>query len=289
MENNEYFHLLERPFIVREALPQLGWDLGSALSLSSLNESFGSHRVDFYPQNMLVKPQKVYSVPLRESLEYLAYPEGAYLTVDTSEPGTYIQWNMNHSTWQTLLQQSPRSALPPALSGNMEDFFQSLLLGHTEEQRQLLGGCMARIKHGFEVRTHWFMLLLGERGAGMFCHQDSLPVGSWQAQISGAKHWKLCPPVEETAVSESGEPVSLTKAACFEATARPGDLLYYPPHFWHETLNLETPSVALSGTLVTPAHRGELLAMLRQECADQRKGYEFDADLCQLLQSGEPQ
>ena len=30
--------------------------------------------------------------------------------------------------------------------------------------------------------------------------------------------------------------------------ASPGDIIYYPVDFWHQTVNLDTPSIAITGT-----------------------------------------
>lgn len=274
-----------KPFIIRGSVQHLGGNL-SAFSTESLSDAFGDlHAVDFYPQNMLAKPTKVYTASLREALDYVRLPEGAYMTVDASEPGTYVQWNMNDTVWDALLLHGGLSgALPTALSHSLNALFDT-----TDKPGDSGAERIAGIRRDLALKTHWYMLLAGESGSGMFRHQDTIPVGSWQAQMAGNKRWRICAPhphpVEAAATGTTGlEEAGADHGPCYEATARPGDLLYYPPHFWHETLNTgDEPSVALSGTVLLPAHRQALLDRLGAECSGQGRGFAFETPLCEWL------
>lgn len=300
-----------RPFIIRGALQHVACNLG-VFDPSSLNETYSSHLVDFYPQNMLSKPTKVYTVPLSKALDYLAYPEGAYFSVDTSEPGTYIQWNMNETTWDSLLDSAGLlNALPAVLTHSMDSLLEPLV-GTASSAAVAADGSSedingankqaraapkhsakdaARVKHAFGHKTHWYMLLIGEKGSAMFGHYDTLAVGSWQAQVAGSKHWTLCAP-DPNHEGKSND--------CYEATLQTGDLIYYPPYYWHETMNLETPTVSLSGTVVVDSplsmsdastegnvehttYRDELVAMLKAECRNNKKGFSFDLMFCDIM------
>lgn len=271
-----------RPFIIRGSVQHLGGNL-SAFSIETLSDAFGDlHAVDFYPQNMLNKPTKVYTASLREALDFVRLPEGAYMTVDASEPGTYVQWNMNDTIWDALLQHGDLSgALPTALSHSLGALFDAAEPGGSGTER------IAGIRRDLALKTHWYMLLVGESGSGMFRHQDTIPVGSWQAQMAGNKRWRICVPHPRAmeAVADTGlEAEGADHGQCYETIAGPGDLLYYPPHFWHETLNTgDEPSVALSGTVLLPAHRQALLDRLSAECAGQGKGFAFETPLCEWI------
>jgi hypothetical protein len=292
------------PFVIRGAMRHLAADL-SVFQPASLNASCANLNVDFYPQNMLSKPTKVYTVPLHKALDYLAYPEGAYLTVDASEPGTYIQWNMNETVWDTVLERAGLlHTLPSVFAHSMDSLLHlpeavigvdGAEAGAAEAAGQATSSAVAslnRAKHSFGYKTHWYMLLIGEEGSGMFPHQDTLAVGSWQAQVAGSKHWRLCSP-ESTAMrskeqsradqEDDSEEDSTPLGVCYETTLSTGDLIYYPPFYWHETRNLETPSVSLSGTVVVEAYLNELRNMLRVECEDDTKGFGFDSAVCALL------
>jgi tetratricopeptide (TPR) repeat protein len=298
------------PFVLRGAMQQIAADL-SAFQPAVLNASFANLNVDFYPQNMLSKPNKVYTVPLHKALDYLAYPEGAYLSVDASEPGTYIQWNMNETVWDIVLERAGLLHTIPPVFAHSLDTLLHIPRGDTEAEAAIgpdgahtaaeadpgavstTMSSLSRAKHSFGYKTHWYMLLIGEEGSGMFPHQDTLAVGSWQAQVAGSKLWRLCSP-ESTAMKpkehsdrnedEEAEDDTLRAVdSCYETTLSTGDLIYYPPYYWHETRNMETPSVSLSGTVVVDAYRRELLDMLKGECEDDTKGFDFDSAVCALL------
>jgi ribosomal protein L16 Arg81 hydroxylase len=49
------------------------------------------------------------------------------------------------------------------------------------------------------------MVLMGEAGAGMFNHVDTLQTASWQAQIEGRKRWHLCAPSQTPHLYEAGD------------------------------------------------------------------------------------
>lgn len=99
-------------------------------------------------------------------------------------PGTYIQWNLPLSIWNDLLDEVGRDSFPP------------LFL----EDDAWLEGCMSsdKLRSEYLLETHWRMMLIGTKGAGMFNHQDTLRTASWQAQIKGSKSWHLCGPSEVT-------------------------------------------------------------------------------------------
>jgi hypothetical protein len=56
------------------------------------------------------------------------------------------------------------------------------------------------------------------------------------------------------------------QASCYQTTLRPGDLMYYPHDYWHQTVNLDTPTLALTGTLVTVENKHLLRDALRRQC-----------------------
>jgi len=309
-------HRSAQPFVMRNVLQFLGCDL-SVFELESLYEEHRTVPVDFYPQNMIVKPTKVYNVPLSKALQYLVYPEGAYMSVDASELGTYIQWNINETVWDKLLARTRLNRLPGILTHSMD----SLFAKHTKDVRT--GDVFTTgtttvdnpatpsaskidvLKHTFGLKTHWYMLLLGEADAGMFPHQDTLSVGSWQAQVAGSKRWRVCsptPPSDLTPGLQGPQFAMGTEKGqlCYETILHTGDLIYYPPYYWHETKNLESPSASLSGTVVVDAavhdnvgahvpsgfgtnYKDALLNSLRLECRDKTKGFGFDAELCDAL------
>jgi hypothetical protein len=47
-------------------------------------------------------------------------------------------------------------------------------------------------------------MLLANKGAGMFGHQDVLRTSSWQAQVRGAKKWFICAPDQKQYLYHAG-------------------------------------------------------------------------------------
>ena len=45
------------------------------------------------------------------------------------------------------------------------------------------------IAEEYHLKTHWKIILVGSRGAGMFNHSDSLLTSSWHAHLMGSKWW----------------------------------------------------------------------------------------------------
>jgi hypothetical protein len=298
------------PFVIRGFLRTMPFNF-SAFQPSELQQCCGTQVVDFYPQNMLEKPNKLYNVPLAKALDFLAYPEGAYLSADTSEAGTYIQWNLNDTTWQAVLQRAGlQHDLPRFLARSLDAVFGSDDAAEVEGSRELPVVARARrrlstlsvkerarIIHNFSYKTHWYMLLIGEAASGMFPHQDTLPVGSWQAQVAGAKRWRLCSPESPVMAAMASKKVSSLdqtadatedstgegyKGVCYEATLQQGDMVYYPPNYWHQTLNLDSPTISLSGTLALHDHDG-FIRSLQHECRNDEKKFGFEQAFCDLI------
>jgi len=109
--------------------------------------------------------------------------------------------------------------------------------------------------------TQWNMLLIGNKGAGMFMHPDGLNTGTWQAQVAGDKMWFLCSPDQAPYLYGPGVvdafKANLTRfplfahARCIHDVVKAGEILYYPSNWWHQTLNLHFPTVGLAGRAVT--------------------------------------
>ena len=57
------------------------------------------------------------------------------------------------------------------------------------------------------IVNQWKFLLVGDRGAGMYFHQDHLAAASWQAAVVGRKRWVLCRNAD-AAIFKAPEPVT---------------------------------------------------------------------------------
>ena len=155
-----------KPFILRNAASLMGWNT-SSLDNHSLIENYGHRITDFYPQNLLSKPHKVYQKTIQEVLAYIAYPDGAYLSVDASHPGAYAQWNVDDTSWRFLLQQL-LITVPIGLDRDVKGMLGAALADcgdacpridlHADKSR-----FDTAVDH-FYHQTHWHMVLIGEEG-----------------------------------------------------------------------------------------------------------------------------
>lgn len=136
-------------------------------------------------------------------------------------------------------------------------------------------------------------MVIGTEGAGMFNHIDVLRTSSWQAQLSGAKTWHLCAPDQRPFLYGPGRvdcfhpdyaryPL-FRYARCWEDTVRAGEMVLYPLDFWHQTRNLATPSIAISGSVLDANSRAAIAAELEAECAFGKFKWRFSPELCAAL------
>lgn len=309
--------VMQGPFVVRDAFPHKR--MQAVFGLSRFNETYGSTQVEFYPQNMLTKPERLYNANFSHAINFLSYPLGAYMSVDASLPGTYIQVNMNATLFDTVIAPL-RKFLPvksflndlsymmknltrlanetyTTIPGTNGEFLETSILSTITKTKS-----MESIADEFSIKSHWYMLLIGEKGSGMFNHTDNLPVGSWQMQLAGTKKWIICKPDKITSsnvpsivdttkkpLSPNGEelPFDIPIPKCHHSILSPGDLIYYPAGYYHQTKCESSPTVSLSGTALGPdVYERDLVEAIRKECVDKKLGYNFSAEMCKLVSSG---
>jgi hypothetical protein len=134
------------------------------------------------------------------------------------------------------------------------------------------------------VVNQWKYLLIGDRDAGMYFHQDHLAAASWQAAVVGRKRWILCrnadaeifkvPTPDQFAYAPAPplQPIDLFKpdkmykkfprlaaAQCADVVVQPGEILYYPAYWFHQTKCLDDITIGLTGLMVgTESQRADL-------------------------------
>lgn len=191
--------ILNQPFIIRN-FTQYNWygnhstgelvpGVNKGINIEELIKQFGNEKVDFYPHNMIEEQAHPYTHILKPAVEQLSLPEGVYIGVDASKPGTYIQWNLDYNNWEKLLNSIGATNIPPLLDDND---WQEYCFPTNDDRSK------------FYIDTHWKMLLIGETDAGMFNHKDSLRTSSWQIQLNGRKKWHICAPSEDKYMYETG-------------------------------------------------------------------------------------
>ena len=172
-------------------------------------------------------------------------------------PGTYIQWNINEDAWRGLIDDMG-STLPELFEDKM-----------WTDQCFSEGGVST-----FNTNLHWKMMLIGEKDAGMFNHKDVMRMASWQVQLRGRKLWHICHPdvdLYKAGDVNTFQPDYLNfprvlNASCYQTITNPGDAMYYPRDWWHQTRNLETPSIAFSGSMVNKDCHREFSLKLLEQC-----------------------
>ena len=99
---------------------------------------------------------------------------------------------------------------------------------------------------------HWaerVTIYMGTPGTGAFLHQDIFGTQSWMAQIRGEKHWRLATPGARAPGTKDGLDLFDSPDLPFpvyDVTLTPGDVLYVPPHWWHQIRN-EKSNLAVAG------------------------------------------
>ena len=269
----------KRPFILTGLLtPENGWDLPGFWRKAALTALQPDAMVDFYPHNM--GDEKVYPLfsSLQEAWGELDAPTRLEESVDASQPGTYIQWNVLPAAWERLA--AGIGTLPQLAT--LDDAW----LPHCFPD--------APAREKFFRSAHWRMLLIGERGAGMFNHKDTLRVSSWQAQVQGRKRWHLCEgDSQDDFMYQAGDVNSFApdyekyplfrQASCYQAEVAEGEFIFYPRDWWHQTQNLEQHTMSLSGSIVDAINWETSAAEFRHECAHKRIMYP-DEDVCEGIE-----
>lgn len=263
----------KRPFKLVNAMKN--WPLMGKWSPEWLAKTFPDSIVDFYPHNMDKSDTHPYLTPMHEAISELKSPSGKFPS-NKEHPGTYLQWNINLADWKKLAEDWD---LPYAFRRD-EDWMDE---------------CMTTdaIRDEFSKRTHWRMLLLGNEGAGMFNHQDVLRTASWQAQFMGSKKWHICAPDQGRFLYGAGQVdvwdwdyeryPAFVNADCYEDTVVAGEMMFYPRDYWHQTINLETPSASVSGTVCDMNNYDTIADELEAECARQKYRWHFSKQLCTEL------
>ncbi len=149
------------------------------------------------------------------------------------------------------------------------------------------------LRDEYTKRTHWRMVLIGNRGAGMFNHVDVLRTASFQAQVYGSKRWHICAPDQSPYLYSAGnidafDPDYATyplfhQAQCYEDIVSAKEMIYYPKDYWHQTENLATPSVSLSASILDENNYAEITRELQAECDTNKYRWGFSKDLCKHL------
>lgn len=256
----------KRPFILTGLASKFPVT-GDAAALQQVFDQFGEEYADYYPQSMgPTGGSRPYIVKLRQAVRELTRPSAQFPRHDSGSQ--YVHWNVRWEAWNNLTAH-----LQPTLPFYTSD-------------DAWIDGCLpsAKLRNEHHLANHWRMVLIGNHGAGMFNHLDTLRTSSFQYQLLGAKVWHLCGPKNTPILSKQPKTQSmfnpdyaaapeLLDLDCYLDVAAEGDTLYYPRDYWHQTLNQGQLVVAVTGTLVDENNYDSVSEQLAQDCArpeDQR-------------------
>lgn len=243
-----------------------------------LLSEFPNSTADFYPHNMGRSTTRPFLVPLWRAIAEFRSPSGDFPS-DSSYPGTYIQWNVPLKEWGQL--RHLMHPLPKAFRSDERWLRECLVDGDLIDE--------------YSLRLHWRMVLIGTEKAGMFFHRDVLQGSSWQVQVDGEKRWTLCDPaLNQGKLYDPGDVDAFAPdlarfprfadSVCYDDVVSRGEMVFYPSNYWHQTLNLQTPTISITGTVVDNNNYESVTEELQAECSHGKWKWSLSKRLCDALQ-----
>lgn len=268
------YALRAEPFILTGAME--GWKCvnnntgedGTWRWLEKLTSKWEGSVVDFYPHNMLSKArQSPYLTRLQRAISEIKLLSGdpkSKFRMESQKgalnPGRYFHLQLGPKEWAEL-EESGDLPRERHWHLNNDRWMDECGLSQSNEA----------LRREYHLKTHWKIILVGARGAGMFNHSDTFQTSSWHAHLSGSKWWYVC------------GTLTTGQTECFEDILRPGEILYYGKGWSHETQNLETPTVTITDTAIHAHNFRAVIGQLHSECARDSLNFKFSAALCDAL------
>lgn len=122
-----------------------------------------------------------------------------------------------------------------------------------------------------EIRPRLLWIFMGPPGSGFRLHVDVGHTAAWNAQLSGRKDWLLFAPEETDNVYEGKVDAfapdlqrfpRFARAQPYACTLGPGDVIFTPSCWWHQTRILET-SMSVTGNYANHTNLSLVLSWLR--------------------------
>lgn len=249
-----------------------------------LSEKFGHLTTDFYPHNMPFGHSHPHRVKFKQAIEQTANPSLVDGAPQAGPPGPYTHFNILTKNWRTLSRD-----MRPAVPFNWRidtDWLSDVF------SRQL--------RDEYCWKTHWRILAIGAKNAGMFFHWDVLQTASWHAQIRGRKRWFICPPDVGHAWGKSAGAIDpfekrekvdssrypeweKAKQSCWDVTVEPGAILYYPNNYWHATTCLSDLTISITSTVATRPNHSKMINEFSGVCAHNKFQFNLNEELCDAI------
>ncbi len=130
-------------------------------------------------------------------------------------------------------------------------------------------------------------LFLGPAGAGFRMHVDLAQTSAWNCQLTGRKEWLLWPPEVADRLYEGevdGFHPDLEAFPLYQGvrplrtTLGPGELVFTPSGWWHQTRNLET-GLAITANFANETNCQRVLGWLREVGVQLELGHDMVAYL----------
>ena len=242
-----------------------GLGLGSAeetWSVEWFRREFGDEVVDYYREGMLDLSNKPFLRQFRDvGGDWAAAGSPAWQQRRTTP---YMQWRQNMGSWRRL--KKTLEALPRWFTVD-EAWMKSCLPPRSPEEWPADNW----LRH-----CHWKVLVIGKEGSGMFFHADGIATATYQLQVVGRKRWTVCGPENRHKLYGPGEVDTydvdmkrfpeFAKADCTRTIAYPGEVLYYPTGWWHQTDNLDSDTIGLAARRVDRYNYQKVYGELVSKC-----------------------
>ena len=264
-------------------------------TLASFAAHFPDSIADYYPQNMLDMGNKPYLLPLREvlggALGHPPWRDEQRRWRDRAR-APYLQWRFGASMWRKVREVGFED-LPAWFV--TDDHWMRECLGRRRSLAATRKGLGARKfalldtytqrdgdwpADNFVRTTHWRLIALGKVGSGMFLHNDAFASSVYHLHVSGRKRWFVCPPevgaryIRRAGSTDAfGDPAQFSRdfvaaeKLCMEDVTVPGDILFYPSKYWHQTDNLEDDTVTLAVRRVDKHNYHRVAQELVEKCS----------------------
>ena len=223
---------------------------------------FADEIVDYYPSGMIDIRSKPYLRKMKDMREDWAAVGTPKWRHRLSTP--YVQWRLNAGTWRRLKKNLDN--LPSWFTVD-ESWLKACLPKRSPEEWPA---------DNWMQHCHWKVLVVGKRGSGMFFHADGIGTATYQLQVVGRKRWTVCAPFEADRLYRAGEVDTFNVdenrfplfkgAQCTLTTVKPGEVLYYPTGWWHQTDNLDTDTIGLAARRVDRHNYHRVFSEMTRKC-----------------------
>jgi hypothetical protein len=280
LPENFLYRERRRPFILTGAMDdwpgpkkwkiQMKGKKGIGKKTPYLAKMFKKSVTDMYPYNMLKSGTHPFLYRFGAGLRQVLEPPGRFHEpANEQHPYScddgcrYIHLQLTRPQWRQLEEAGDLPVKRHPHTGG-DNWWQRRCLDEVD------------VNDEYHIKTHWKIILIGSRGAGMFNHTDSLQTSSWHAHVQGKKWWYVCG-------TNRGKGHGEGKTECFESILMPGEILYYGRQWYHQTQNLRTPTTTITGTVVHANNFEYVAAKLHGECYRSEMNFNFSGKLCDAL------